>query len=410
MYNFICVDDDHHMQVLYRKIFTDRGNKVRLFSRSDKILKSFTDEPADLLILDIDLPGQSGLDLCTEFRKNPKTYNLPIILVSAHDSEECILKGLNSGADDYIVKPFKPAELIAKSHSVVKKRKKPNSKDTGVEIGCQFASRYEIIKRIGTGGFSSVFHAIDNHGIPAPNVALKVLEASRLKQDEPDYMAIFLREAYSLSKLNNPSIVKLLDFGQANGFFYLAMEYLQGKTLQQILDESGAIPEDEVALIGYVISTALQYLEHHKVVHRDIKPVNIIVLKNGDIKLIDFGLARRFQDDTITVEGIFKGTPQFAAPEIIRMESNIDCRSDIFSLGATLFYLASNQKPFPGDNPMEVFQNRFISNSKSLREVDPSMSFQFSDLIGKMLSSSKEDRPCLGEIISITKGILSQPK
>ena len=406
MYNIICADDDKYIQALILGIFTDRGNKVRSFYSGKEALEAHSIESADIIILDFDMPGESGLDLCKELRKDPSNYRLGIIMVSAYDTEEVIVNCLSAGADDYIIKPFKPAELLAKSGAAIENRRQLTNQNIRLEIGYQFAGKYEIIKGIGEGGFSSVFHARELQSESLCEVALKLFETSRLREDELDYMAIFLREAYGLSKLDHPNIVKLHDFGHVGGYYYLAMEYLEGKSLQQMVDEGGAMNEEEVALVAYEISKALQHLELHKSVHRDIKPMNIMVLKNGDIKLIDFGLARKTEDDTITMEGIFKGTPQFAAPEIICMESDIDIKTDIFSLGATLYYLISNVKPFSGDNPYEVFHNRFSEIPKSVRQVDSSISFQFSELIDKMLSAKREDRPTPEEIISITSRII----
>ena len=408
MYNIICADDDKYMQILYQNIFADRGNKVRLCSDGDSVLLANNQDPADLIILDLDMPGKSGLDLCKVLRTNPITFNTPIIMVSAHDSEDIIVTSLLAGANDYIIKPFKPAELLAKSRALLTNGKLLQHKKNNFETGSLFAGKYEIVRNLGSGGFSSVFLARELEPVSSSSeVALKLIEISKLKQDEPAFTAIFLREAYSLSKLDNPNIVKLLDFGHTNDYYFLAMEYLEGKTLQQIIDETGAVDENETAFIAHEIARALQTLENHKVVHRDIKPINIMIVKNGDVKLIDFGLARSILDDTITMDGIFKGTPQFAAPEIIRMESEVDISADIFSLGATLFYLASNEKPFSGENPYKVFQNRLKEIPRPLRDVVPSISFQFSQLIDKMLSTNKKNRPSLDEVVSVTNKIIT---
>ena len=408
MTSVICADDDKYTQILYHSIFSDRGYKVRVYSDSDGVLKAYQEQPADLLILDIHMPGKSGLDLCREFRRNAETFNVPIIIVSAYDTEEFIVDGLSAGADDYIIKPFKLAELLAKTSAVIKKRELSVSRGLGLPAGCLFAGRYEVMGEIGDGGFSNVYQAKDIGCDTHNAVALKVFEVPPPMQKDQDFMPTFLREAYGLSKLDNPNIVKLYDFGHTICYYYLVMEYLEGKTLHHIVKDSGAMEEDEVALISYEITKALHHLESHKVVHRDIKPINIMIDTTGSVKLIDFGLARNVKDEKITVEGIFKGTPQFAAPEIIRMESDIDVRADIFSLGATLYFAITNNNPFPGRTAVEVFNNRFTQMPTPVRKLNSTISLKFSDLIDRMLLEDKNKRPDLCEIVSTSGGIVSR--
>ena len=408
MTSVICADDDKYTQILYQSIFSDRGYKVRVYSDSNAVSKAYAEEPADVLILDIHMPGKSGLDLCREFRKNAETFDVPIIIVSAHDTEEFIVEGLSAGADDYIIKPFKLAELLAKTSAVVKKRELSISRGSGLPVGCLFAGRYEVIREIGSGGFSNVYQAKDIGCDRQGGVALKVFEVPPSMQNDQEFMATFLREAYGLSKLDNPNIVKLYDFGHTACYYYLVMEYLEGKTLYHIVKESGAMDEEEVALIAYEVSKTLQHLESHKLVHRDIKPINIMIVTTGNVKLIDFGLARNVRDGNITIDGIFKGTPQYAAPEVIRMESDIDIRADIFSLGATLYHAITHDNPFPGRTAIEVFNNRFTETPTPIRQINPEISLKFSDLIDRMLLQEKEKRPTLSEVMFVSGGIASR--
>ena len=408
MTSVICADDDKYTQILYKSIFLDRGYNVRVFSDSNAVVEAQKKEPADLLILDIHMPGKSGLDLCRELRKNAETFNVPIILVSAYDTEDVIVDGLSAGADDYIIKPFKLAELLAKTAAVIKKRNLSISRGLGIPVGCLFAGRYEVVREIGSGGFSNVYHAKDTGSDRPREVALKIFEVSASMQNDQEFIATFLREAYGLSKLDNPNIVKLYDFGHTGCYYYLVMEYLEGKTLHHIVEDSGAMEEEDVALIAYEVGKALQHLESQKIVHRDIKPINIVVVANGSVKLIDFGLARNVRDGKITIEGIFKGTPQFAAPEVIRMEPDIGAKADIYSLGATLYYALTNKNPFPGRTATEVFSNRFTEMPQPVLDINDTISLTFSDLIDRMLLHDKTERPELDEIVSVMAGILSR--
>ena len=270
---------------------------------------------------------------------------------------------------------------------------------TELSKGQTFADKFRIISELDAGGFSRVYHAFDMVSELHTEVALKIFQLSTNDQRKNrECMALFLREAYCLSKLDHPNIIQILDFGHLNNIYYIVTEFLEGTTLFDIVDKTGPMPEGEVAMIAYEVIKALEFLEHHRVVHRDIKPINIMVNSKGDIKLIDFGLSRHVEEKTVSMKGVFTGTPQFAAPESIRQDLHIDSKADIFSLGASCYYFLTNTEPFPGKNPKEVFKNRLTAKPKSLKNLNSSLSKKFTGLIQKMISFNPEDRPSIAEL------------
>ncbi len=141
----------------------------------NEVLKVFDQAPVDLVILDLNMPGMSGMDTLMQLTKRLDAFNVPVLIVSAEDSEESIHDGLSSGASEYIIKPFKSAELLAKVRIALKKRDAREVSDMGMALGSRFAGRYLIQDRIGSGGFSTVFRAVDTHSEEEETVALKIL-------------------------------------------------------------------------------------------------------------------------------------------------------------------------------------------------------------------------------------------
>ena len=263
-----------------------------------------------------------------------------------------------------------------------------------------FAEKYKILKELDSGGFSDVYLAEDVTLEVPQKIAIKLFELKVGDGERRECMALFLREAYCLSKLNHPNIIQILDFGQRNQFYYIATEFLEGTTLYDIVETTGAMPEAEVAMVAYEIVKALKFLHSHKVVHRDIKPINIMVDGQGDIKLIDFGLSKLINESTVSRKGIFTGTPQYAAPECITQEEFIDWKADIFSLGASCYFFLTKAEPFSGDSPHEVYKNRFTEIPKPIEEINSSLNPKMVKLVNKMISIDRNERPSIEELKS----------
>ncbi len=359
-FSIICADDDKMIQAIYENLLGNKVKRIRIFSNGDDAIDAFRDEPADLLILDVSMPGKTGLEVCREIRTYKNTYYTPIIIVSSRDSEDAIIDGLTAGADDYIVKPLRPPELLAKIYSVLKKQEITLTQEGGINIGCHFSGEYEILQKIGAGGVSQVFHARKLYQKPELFVALKIFAPSPEKRGDKESMSLFLREAYSLSMLDHPHIIKFFDFGQSNNYYFLTTEYLEGQTLEEIVKRTGPLPVKKAMNICSKILSAVTYLAKHNPVHFDIKPLNIMVIESGDVKLIDFGLARHIKDDSSDSHEFLWCSPQFAAPEVIENAKNIDSRADIFSLGVTMYFILTTIEPFKGTDPYQILNDRYL--------------------------------------------------
>ncbi len=404
MYSLICADDDAYIREIYRGILRQRGYKVRLCSNGIEALKSFRKKPVDMLILDVDMPEKNGIEVCRELRQAADGYDVPIIIVSGRDGEEDIVRGLAAGADDYIVKSFRPAELLAKISAILRKRES-KSANSGITIGSVFAGRYKLLDKIGEGGFGSVYLANDVHEQAEQKVSLKIFESALGDGNNDRFLSYFLREAYGLSKLDHPNIVKLINFGHDNLLYYLVMEFVEGQNLMEVVERQGRLSNGATISIAYQMAQALCYMDGEKLIHRDVTPRNIILDFNGQVKLVDFGLAKNIQDSSITTSTEFKGTPHFISPECIAGSRAMDMQSDIFSLAATLYMVATGNLPFEGRDLKEIGKKQLFEELPSISSLVADVDPAFSDLIDAMLAKRPEHRPPIGKVVATLTGL-----
>src|SRR2546429_5066203 len=211
-----------------------------------------------------------------------------------------------------------------------------------------FDKRYVIKRKLGSGGMADVYLAEDQDlGRPA---ALKLVE-DRHSSDE-QFVERFRREAQSAAGLNHPNIVSIFDRGRAEGTYYIAMEYLDGRTLKELLVRNGPTPVPIAIDYARQIIGALSFAHRNGIIHRDIKPHNIVVGGDGRLKVTDFGIARSGTSQ-MTEVGSIVGTAQYLSPEQAR-GAPVDPRSDLYSLGVVLYELLTGTVPFSGDTPVEI--------------------------------------------------------
>ncbi len=217
---------------------------------------------------------------------------------------------------------------------------------TGLQPG-QTIGGYTIESVIASGGMGTVYRA--RRAMLDKTVALKVLHPSFAP--EKDHLQRFLREAKVAANLDHPAVIKVFDVGNDGGLYFMAMEFVDGRDLKSLVTDNGPFSPRKALRIARQIAEVLAYAHDKGLIHRDVKPANILITEKNEIKLADFGLARLCREDhEVTMAGTILGTPAFMSPEQCRGDA-LDGRTDLYSLGATLYYLLSGKLPFAGDNP-----------------------------------------------------------
>ncbi|GED58336.1 Stk1 family PASTA domain-containing Ser/Thr kinase [Brevibacillus formosus] len=246
--------------------------------------------------------------------------------------------------------------------------------------GQRLGGRYQIESRVGGGGMAIVYKAKDL--ILNRPVAVKVLR-SQFGTDE-DFVNRFRREAQAVASLSHPNVVGVYDVGQDGDTHYMVMEYIEGYTLKEVIIQRGALPVEEAVRIAEQICDALDHAHQNQIIHRDIKPHNIMIGKNGRVKVTDFGIARAVTSATITHTNAMLGSVHYFSPEQARGGITGE-KSDIYSLGIVLYEMVTGELPFSGDSPISVALKHLQEPLPEPRQVNPAIPQSVENVILKAL-------------------------
>lgn len=253
--------------------------------------------------------------------------------------------------------------------------------------GQKINDRYEIIKTIGEGGMANVYLAEDT--ILERKVAIKVLRGD-LSNDEK-FIRRFKREALSVSNLSHPNIVEVYDVGEEDGNYYIVMEYIEGKTLKQLLQKRGALTLTEVIDIMSQLTDGLAHAHEAYIIHRDIKPQNIMIEDNGRIKITDFGIAMALNSTQLTQTNSVMGSVHYLPPEQANGKGST-VKSDIYSLGILMYELLTGSVPFKGDTAVEIALKHMKEKIPSVRKQNPTIPQSVENIILKATAKNLKNR------------------
>jgi eukaryotic-like serine/threonine-protein kinase len=262
---------------------------------------------------------------------------------------------------------------------------------------------FKIEKKLGQGGMGTVFLAtqvsLDR------KVALKTLSPEFAKK--PDFVKRFIREARSMARLQHPNVVQVYAADTASGVNYAAIEYVDGRSMQSWMNELKQLNVGDALHVTLVCADALKHAHDQNMIHRDIKPDNILVTSKGVVKVADFGLAKAVDDDvSMTQSGTGLGTPLYMAPEQARNAKHVDKRSDIYALGSTLYYFLTGKLPFTGENTLELIVAKEKGTFTHARKHNPQIPERLDLMIDKMLMKDPNHRYAdCGEIIRDLGGL-----
>ncbi len=249
--------------------------------------------------------------------------------------------------------------------------------------------RYEIISELGQGAMGVVYKARDP--LIERLVAIKTINLSLAQEEKEEYEARFYQEAKAAGRLSHPNIVTIYDVGKCGDIAYIAMEFLEGRELRDILDDGRHLPVDQVLDLVAQVARGLAYAHENGVVHRDVKPANIMVVRDDHVKITDFGIARMATSAVRTQTGMVLGSPKYMSPEQV-MGKKIDQRSDVFSLGVMLYEMLAGQAPFAGENINAIMYQTLNTVPPPPSTLNPAVPEMLDFIVAKALAKNVDDR------------------
>jgi serine/threonine-protein kinase len=246
-------------------------------------------------------------------------------------------------------------------------------------VGMQLSGRYRLDAQIGAGGMSTVYKAFDVN--LERKVAIKLLH--REMSADSDQLERFRREARAVAQLSHPHIVGVIDAGEDENRPYIVFEYVEGETLKDRIRRMGRLPVDEALAYAIEIARALGCAHSHDIVHRDVKPQNVLIDPEGSAKVTDFGIARSLRDDGLTADGRVLGTTDYVSPEQA-LGHDVDGQSDIYSLGIVLYEMLTGDVPFHGENQISVAMKHVREDIPDIQAVRPEVSATTAAVLDRM--------------------------
>src|SRR3990170_528523 len=249
--------------------------------------------------------------------------------------------------------------------------------------------RYEVLGELGQGAMGVVYKARDP--LIDRIVAIKTINLGLAQDEKEEYESRFYQEAKAAGRLSHPNIVTIYDVGKNGDVAYIAMEFLEGRELRDIMNDDGLLSVDQVLDIVAQVAQGLAYAHEHDIVHRDIKPSNVMVVRDGHVKITDFGIARMASSAVRTQTGMVLGSPKYMSPEQV-MGKAIDQRSDVFSLGVMLYEMLTGQAPFNGENVNAIMYQTVNVAPAPPSTLNPAVPEMANFIVAKALAKKLEDR------------------
>ncbi len=369
MANIALVEDSPAMAKLIELKLKAQGHDITHYPDGQLGLQGVTDNPPEILVLDVDLPYISGFEVAQRIRDTEAIETLPILMLTGRSDVQSRVKGLEY-ADDYLNKPFSPDELMARIKALLRRSNFSSqtvsaNKSSAVPkqvrqvkaLAGETIGQYTDLVEIGKGGMSIVYKAMDT----ALNryVGLKFFTDLTENQEMKER---FMREAETAATLNHGNICNVYTIGETQeGYPFMVMPFLDGENLEERLRKGPIKFEQSINYIRQ-IARGLANAHDQGIVHRDVKPANIFITKQGTVKLLDFGVAllqRSAHNQKLTQPGSMLGTISYMAPEQI-LSLDVDARADIWSLGAIIFEMLSGAQPFPDKGNMMASINAIV--------------------------------------------------
>lgn len=388
----LSIDSDELSQDVLRTVLRDAGYEVIADGGEGDFGALLKTTSPDIVLLGSPAAECRERCLCRDLRGTSPRRDLPIIVLLRAEEERSAQCPACRAADLVLLKPIRPDDLRREVGILLGRSRPRGPVSTRLREGQLFLGRYRILGPLGSGANSSVYRARDTHSEGQPVVALKAQHSLPAPTSGPTLLRRILREAYQHSRLDHRNIVRMLDFGHASGAYFLVMEHVDGVVLTELLSSGGPLPERRLASIGLQVAGALAYLAESDLVHRDIKASNIMIGASGRVRILDFGLARGVDGEPGAAR-LFSGTPVYASPESLLPGRRVDIRSDVYSLGVTLYLLATGVFPFSGSTEAEIRGAHLRGSFEPVGSLRPDLSSAFRRVVQRMLARNPSRRP-----------------
>jgi len=412
----LVVDDTPDNRDLIRRQLTRAGYEVIEAEDGMTAIEILHRETIDLVILDVMMPGVSGIEVLRIVRQTRSAADLPVIMATAKDGSEDVVEALDHGANDYVTKPIDFPVLMARVQAHLRTRVAGTSSASEEEQlefhpGGTLLGKYRIEGELGSGNFGTVYRA--THLALNESVAIKVLQT--VFDDSSEALARFQREGASAFRLKHPNAVSVLDFHTTKqGFSFLVMELLEGHTLEAELKHKGRLTPQRCGEILLPICDVLSEADALGIIHRDIKPANIFLqrTRRGEVvKVLDFGIAKLIDESAmeknLTLDEGILGTPAYMAPERLQGRG-YDGRADVYSLGILLYQLLAGAPPFKAESneAIAVAMMHLTHQPESLRNHRPEISIGLDALVMETLRKDPEERPRAAQLAQKLAAVL----
>ena len=429
----MIVDDDMALATHYSLLLRKTGMLVEVVTDPMRTIKVMQEFNPDLLLLDMYMPDCDCIKIINTIRKQKNLQNIPILFLSVESDIEKQFNAIKNGADDFLQKPIRPNKLISSVHQWIQRVQSDQDKHLSydqeqkiithlkeeqqmrkiaqnviLDLETQVESLQKEVEYFrqmgeyhslppgstlnsGEGESYDIQQVLSRGGMGITYLALRHSDQKKVvvKTLLPEYMndtmstMRFLQEGRILMQLDHENLVKGYDIFQGKNLCFLVMEFIEGKSVDTILEEQKILDSLTATKIILHVARGLSYLEKKHLLHRDIKPENIIINKKGIAILVDFGIVKMTNHNcSLTTKGIILGTPQYVSPEQL-CSRELDIRSDIYSLGATYYHMVVGEEPFDGESEMQVLQQRLVKSLKP-RSVKSDLFKPVANIIEKM--------------------------
>lgn len=361
----LVVDQQENLALMFQRALVKKGYACDVATTSHDAVTLLAKGDYSILVADVDMPLISGIRLMSKAKQ--ANADMRVILVSEAASIERAVQAIREGANDFLAKPFEIDVLYSKVRKLAKEVMSYSSEGSDSFFGRAPGSLrrpnlpgYRMDKRLGGGSMGIVFLA--HHRTLNREVAVKVIDPAAFS--DGDAVSLFTLEARTAARLNHPNIIQVYDLVEKDGFLFLVMEYFPSKPLSTVVEKVGQLPWKRAVWVGIQITRALIHSSAQNIVHRDVKPGNILIGKSWAAKLADFGLAKERavvgaseSEDDILKDGVIVGTPAYISPEQVHARPDIDVRSDVYNLGLCMYFMLEGRDPYSG-NVVQVLQSQ----------------------------------------------------